>query len=88
MNSSMSYSKYYRRLSYYKHGGNMELPCHVHPVGRWCIILIEVYCGTGQLSFLSPRGGKYIEIPRGVRNHHGGFVFQEGLGHGSTSQGA
>ena len=36
---------------------------------------IEVYSGTEQLSFLSPRGGKYIEIPRGVRNRHGVLSF-------------
>lgn len=53
----------------------MEPPRHVHPIAEWCILGIEVYCGTGQLSFLSPRGGKYIEIPRGVRNRHGVLSF-------------
>lgn len=53
----------------------MEPPCSVHPIAEWCILGIEVYCGTGQLSFLSPRGGKYIEIPRGVRNRHGVLSF-------------
>lgn len=71
----MAYCKYCRRLSYYKCGGNMEPPRHVHPIAEWCILGIEVYCGTGQLSFLSPRGGKYIEIPRGVRNRHGVLSF-------------
>lgn len=71
----MSYCKHCRMLSYYKCGGNMEPPRHVHPIAEWCILGIEVYCGTGQLSFLSPRGGKYIEIPRGVRNRHGVLSF-------------
>ena len=71
----MTYFKYCRMLSYYKCGGNMEPPRHVHPIAEWCILGIEVYCGTGQLSFLSPRGGKYIEIPRGVRNRHGVLSF-------------
>lgn len=71
----MSYCKHCRRLSYYKHGEYMEPPCSVHPIAEWCILGIEVYCGTGQLSFLSPRGGKYIEIPRGVRNRHGVLSF-------------
>ena len=53
----------------------MEPPCGVHPIAEWCIFGIEVYSGTGQLSFLSPRGGKYIEIPRGVRYHHGVLSF-------------
>lgn len=53
----------------------MEPPRHVHPIAEWCIFGIEVYSGTGQLSFLSPRGGKYIEIPRGVRYHHGVLSF-------------
>ena len=53
----------------------MEPPCSVHPIAEWCILGIEVYCGTGQLSFLSPRGEKYIEIPRGVRYHHGVLSF-------------
>lgn len=53
----------------------MEPPCSVHPIAEWCIFGIEVYSGTGQLSFLSPRGGKYIEIPRGVRYHHGVLSF-------------
>ena len=71
----MSYCKHCRMLSYYKCGGNMEPPRHVHPIAEWCILGIEVYCGTGQLSFLSPRGGKYIEIPRGARYHHGVLSF-------------
>lgn len=71
----MSYCKHCRMLSYYKCGGNMEPPRRVHPIAEWCILGIEVYCGTGQLSFLSPRGGKYIEIPRGVRNRHGVLSF-------------
>lgn len=71
----MAYCKYCRMLSYYKCGGNMEPPRHVHPIAEWCIFGIEVYSGTGQLSFLSPRGGKYIEIPRGVRYHHGVLSF-------------
>ncbi len=71
----MTYFKYCRRLSYYKHGEYMEPPCSVHPIAGWCIFGIEVYSGTGQLSFLSPRGGKYIEIPRGVRYHHGVLSF-------------
>lgn len=53
----------------------MEPPCSVHPITEWCIFGIEVYSGTGQLSFLSPRGEKYIEIPRGVRYHHGVLSF-------------
>lgn len=53
----------------------MEPPRHVHPIAEWCIFGIEVYSGTEQLSFLSPRGGKYIEIPRGVRYHHGVLSF-------------
>lgn len=53
----------------------MEPPRHVHPIAEWCIFGIEVYSGTGQLSFLSPRGGKYIEIPRGARYHHGVLSF-------------
>lgn len=53
----------------------MEPPCSVRPIAEWCIFGIEVYSGTGQLSFLSPRGGKYIEIPRGVRYHHGVLSF-------------
>ena len=53
----------------------MEPPCSVHPIAEWCIFGIEVYSGTGQLSFLSPRGEKYIEIPRGVRYHHGVLSF-------------
>lgn len=71
----MAYCKYCRRLSYYKHGEYMEPPCSVRPIAEWCIFGIEVYSGTGQLSFLSPRGGKYIEIPRGVRYHHGVLSF-------------
>lgn len=71
----MAYCKYCRRLSYYKHGKYMEPPCSVRPIAEWCIFGIEVYSGTGQLSFLSPRGGKYIEIPRGVRYHHGVLSF-------------
>ena len=71
----MAYCKYCRRLSYYKHGEYMEPPCSVHPIAEWCILGTEVYCGTGQLSFPSPRGGKYIEIPRGVRNRHGVLSF-------------
>lgn len=71
----MAYCKHCRRLSYYKHGEYMEPPCSVHPIAEWCIFGIEVYSGTGQLSFLSPRGGKYIEIPRGVRYHHGVLSF-------------
>lgn len=71
----MTYFKYCRRLSYYKHGEYMEPPCSVHPIAEWCIFGIEVYSGTRQLSFLSPRGGKYIEIPRGVRYHHGVLSF-------------
>ena len=71
----MTYCKYCRRLSYYKHGEYMEPPCSVHPIAEWCIFGIEVYSGTEQLSFLSPRGGKYIEIPRGVRYHHGVLSF-------------
>lgn len=71
----MTYFKYCRRLSYYKHGEYMKPPCSVHPIAEWCIFGIEVYSGTGQLSFLSPRGGKYIEIPRGVRYHHGVLSF-------------
>lgn len=71
----MSYCKHCRMLSYYKCGGNMEPPRHVPPIAEWCIFGIEVYSGTGQLSFLSPRGGKYIEIPRGVRYHHGVLSF-------------
>ena len=59
----MSYCKHCRMLSYYKCGGNMEPPRHVHPIAEWCILGIEVYCGTGQLSFLSPRGGKYMKYP-------------------------
>lgn len=66
----MSYCKYCGRLSYYKHGEYMEPPYSVHPIAEWCILGIEVYSGTGQLSFLSPRGGKYIEIPCGARYHH------------------
>ena len=73
--SDMTYFKYCRRLSYYKHGEYMEPPCSVRPIAEWCIFGIEVYSGTGQLSFLSPRGGKYIEIPRGVRNRHGVLSF-------------
>lgn len=53
----------------------MEPPYSVHPIAEWCILGIEVYSGTGQLSFLSPRGGKYIEIPRGARYHHGVLSF-------------
>lgn len=53
----------------------MEPPCGVRPIAEWCILGIEVYSGTGQLSFLSPRGGKYIEIPRGARYHHGVLSF-------------
>ena len=53
----------------------MEPPCSVRPIAEWCILGIEVYSGTGQLSFLSPRGGKYIEIPRGARYHHGVLSF-------------
>lgn len=71
----MTYCKHCRMLSYYKHGEYMEPPCSVHPIAEWCIFGIEVYSGTGQLSFLSPRGGKYIEIPRGVRYHHGVLSF-------------
>lgn len=71
----MAYCKYCRRLSYYKHGEYMEPPCSVRPIAEWCIFGIEVYSGTGQLSFLSPRGGKYIEIPRGARYHHGVLSF-------------
>lgn len=71
----MAYCKYCRRLSYYKHGEYMEPPCGVRPIAEWCILGIEVYSGTGQLSFLSPRGGKYIEIPRGARYHHGVLSF-------------
>lgn len=71
----MAYCKYCRRLSYYKHGEYMEPPCSVRPIAEWCILGIEVYSGTGQLSFLSPRGGKYIEIPRGARYHHGVLSF-------------
>lgn len=71
----MSYCKYCRRLSYYKHGEYMEPPYSVHPIAEWCIFDIEVYSGTEQLSFLSPRGGKYIEIPRGARYHHGVLSF-------------
>lgn len=71
----MSYCKYCGRLSYYKHGEYMEPPYSVHPIAEWCILGIEVYSGTGQLSFLSPRGGKYIEIPRGARYHHGVLSF-------------
>lgn len=71
----MSHCKYCGRLSYYKHGEYMEPPYSVHPIAEWCILGIEVYSGTGQLSFLSPRGGKYIEIPRGARYHHGVLSF-------------
>ncbi len=71
----MSYCKYCRRLSYYKHGEYMEPTYSVHPIAEWCIFDIEVYSGTEQLSFLSPRGGKYIEIPRGARYHHGVLSF-------------
>ena len=71
----MTYCKHCRMLSYYKHGEYMEPPCSVHPIAEWCIFGIEVYSGTGQLSFLSPRGGKYIEIPRGVRYPHGVLSF-------------
>lgn len=71
----MSYCKHCRRLSYYKHGEYMEPPYSVRPIAEWCIFGIEVYSGTGQLSFLSPRGGKYIEIPRGARYHHGVLSF-------------
>lgn len=53
----MTYCKHCRMLSYYKHGEYMEPPCSVHPIAEWCIFGIEVYSGTGQLSFLSPRGG-------------------------------
>ena len=62
-------------LSYYKHGEYMEPTYSVHPIAEWCIFDIEVYSGTEQLSFLSPRGGKYIEIPRGARYHHGVLSF-------------
>lgn len=75
MEEDMSHCKQCRRLSYYKHGGNMKPTSDVQPIAGWCIICVEVYCGTGQLSFLSPRGGKYIEIPRGVRNRHGVLPF-------------
>lgn len=71
----MSYCKYCGRLSYYKHGEYMEPTYSVHPIAEWCIFDIEVYSGTEQLSFLSPRGGKYIEIPRGARYHHGVLSF-------------
>lgn len=59
----------------------MEPPCSVHPIAEWCIFGIEVYSGTGQLSFLSPRGEKYRNTPwcplspRGIvvwRHLHGG----------------
>ena len=30
----MAYCKYCRRLSYYKCGGNMEPPRHVHPIAE------------------------------------------------------
>lgn len=53
----------------------MEPTYSVHPIAEWCIFGIEVYSGTEQLSFLSPRGGKYIEIPRGARYHHGVLSF-------------
>lgn len=55
----------------------MEPQRRAHPVGRWCIIVIEVYDGTEQLSFLSPRGVRYFEYPYGAHHHRRGIFFRE-----------
>lgn len=65
--------KYDSRLSCYKYGKRVESQSRGHTGGKSCIISTEVCCGTGQFSFLSPMGGKYIKIPLGVRNHQEGF---------------
>lgn len=55
----------------------MEPRRRAHPVGGWCIIAIEVYGGTEQLSFLSPRGVRYFEYPYGAHHHRRGIFFRE-----------
>lgn len=47
----MTYFKYCRRLSYYKHGEYMEPPCGVHPIAEWCIFGIEVIAEPDNLAF-------------------------------------